>query len=284
MRTLVTGATGFLGQAMLPLLAQRGEVVALHRPGSEAPQADGVRWVKQDLTGPLDADLPDKIDAVFHLAQSRRYREFPDGALDVMEINTMATTRLLDYCRRAGGETFVYASSGAVNGAGPKPIEESDPPAPPNLYAVSKRAGERVVEQFRSIMRAHSLRYFFIYGPGQQGMMMPGIMQRIAAGQEVQLAGTDGIAINPVYVQDAARATVAALDLSDSATINVAGPETVTVRQIAGVIGDELGVQPSFANVPEQADFVASIELMSKLLPAPTTTPQEGLARMVAAR
>jgi UDP-glucose 4-epimerase len=283
-RILVTGATGFLGQAMLPLLTQRGDVVALHRPGSRPLGSDGVRWIGQDLAGPLSDELPDRIDAVFHLAQSRRYREFPDGAVDVMEINTMATTRLLDYCRRAGGDTFVYASSGAVNGAGRKPIEERDPPAPQNLYAVSKRAGERVVEQFRSIMRTHSLRYFFIYGPGQQGMMMPGIMQRISGGQEVQLAGEDGIAINPVYVEDAARATVSALDLADSATINVAGPETVTVRQIAGVIGDQLGVEPRFANVPEQADFVASIELMSALLPAPTTSPQEGLARMVAAR
>ena len=53
-------------------------------------------------------------------------------------------------------------------------------------------------------MRAHALRYFFIYGPGQQGMMMPGIMQRISSGQEVQLAGEDGIALNPVYVEDAA--------------------------------------------------------------------------------
>jgi UDP-glucose 4-epimerase len=284
MRILVTGGSGFLGQAILPLLAQRGEVVALHRPGSRPPDSSGVRWIGQDLADPLSDDLPDRIDAVFHLAQSRRYREFPDGALDVMEINTMATTRLLDYCRRARGDTFVYASSGAVNGAGPKPIEERDPPAPANLYAVSKRAGERVVEQFRSIMRAHSLRYFFIYGPGQQGMMMPGIMQRIVSGQEVQLAGSDGIAINPVYVDDAARATAAALDLADSETINVAGPETVTVRQIADLLGDELGVEPRFANVAEQPDFVASIERMTTLLPGPTTSPGEGLAQMVAAR
>ena len=283
MTFLVTGATGFLGQAVLPLLAQRGEVVALHRPGSAPPNGDGVRWIGQDLASPLRDDLPDRIDAVLHLAQSRRYREFPDGAVDVMEVNTMATTRLLDYCRRAGGETFVYASSGAVTGAGPKPIEESDTPAPPDLYAISKRAGERVVEQFRPVMRAHALRYFFIYGPGQQGMMMPGIMQRISSGQEVQLAGENGIAINPVYVEDAARATAAALDLSDSATINVAGPETVTVRQIAEVIGQQLDVAPLFANVPEQPDFVASIERMTTLLSRPTTSPGEGLAQMVAA-
>ena len=243
-----------------------------------------MRWIGQDLASPLSDELPDRIDAVFHLAQSRRYREFPDGAVDVMEINTMATTRLLDYCRRAGGETFVYASSGAVNGAGPKPIEESDTPAPQNLYAISKRAGERVAEQFRSVMRAHALRYFFIYGPGQQGMMMPGIMQRISSGQEVQLAGENGIAINPVYVEDAARATAAALDLETArrSTSPARRPSTSARSPVSSATSSESSLAST--NVADQPDFVASIEWMSALLPAPTTSPQEGLARMVAAR
>jgi UDP-glucose 4-epimerase len=284
MTLLLTGATGFLGQALLPVLAQRDDVVALYRPGARPPAPERVRWVAQDLTAPLTDELPEHIDAVLHLAQSRRYREFPDGAIDVIGINTMATTRLLDYCHRAGGKTFVFASTGAVSGAGAKPIHEDDRPAPPNLYAISKHAGEQIVEQYRSVLAAHSLRYFFIYGPGQQGMMMPGIIGRVERGQDVQLAGQDGISINPVYVDDAARATAAALDLDDSATINIAGPQILTIRQIAELIGSELGKAPAFANVAEQPDFVASIERMGQLLAAPRTSPGEGLPRTVAAR
>lgn len=284
MTVLVTGGTGLLGQAVLPLLTRRGDVAALHRPGTEPQAVNGVRWIEQDLASPLSATLPDRIEAVLHLAQSPRYREFPDGAVDVIAVNTMATTRLLDYCRSAGGETFVYASSGAVTGAGPAPMTEDAPQASGNLYTVSKAAGEQVVAQFRSILRAHALRYFFIYGPGQRGMMMPGIIERVAAGQAVTLAGDDGIRLNPVYVDDAAHATVAALDLEKSATINVAGPETVTIRRIAELAGRELGVEPRFENGPGQADFVASIERMSDLLLAPATTPSQGLERMVAAR
>jgi UDP-glucose 4-epimerase len=284
MTVLVTGGTGFLGRSVLPLLAQRGAVVSIHRPGTEPPAVEGVRWIEQDLACPLSASIPDRIDAVLHLAQSPRYREFPDGAVDVMEVNAMATTRLLDYCRRAGGETFVYASSGAVLGAGPEPIREDDPPTPCNLYAVSKLAGEQVVAQYRSVLRAHSLRYFFIYGPGQRGMMMPGIIGRVASGQAVTLAGADGIHLNPVYVDDAAVATTAALDLYESATVNVAGPATVSIRGVAEIAGGELGIEPRFENGPAQSDFMASIERMSDLLVVPTTTPAEGLKRMIAAR
>jgi UDP-glucose 4-epimerase len=284
MTLVVTGATGLLGTALLPVLTQRDDdVVGLHRPGTDPPAIDNLRWVAQDLTAPLSKELPDRVDGVFHLAQSARFREFPGGAVDVMGVNTMATTRLLDYCHRAGGKTFVFASTGAVTGAGPKPITESDPPVPSNMYSISKYASELVVEQYRSVLAAHSLRYFFIYGPGQQAMMMPGIIGRVQSGQAVQLAGENGISLNPIYADDAARATAAALELDEGATINVAGPETVTIRQIAEIVGDEVGKAPTFENAAEQPNFVAAIDRMSRLLTTPTTSPGEGLARMVAA-
>jgi UDP-glucose 4-epimerase len=283
MTLVVTGATGLLGTSLVPILAQRDDVVALHRPQAVPPVIDNVRWVAQDLTAPLSDELPDRVDGVVHLAQSARFREFPGGAVDVMEVNTMATTRLLDYCHRAGGRSFVFASTGAVTGAGPKPITESDPPVPSNMYAISKYASELIVEQYRSVLAAHSLRYFFIYGPGQRAMMMPGIIGRVRNGEPVQLAGENGISLNPIYADDAARATAAALDLDEGATINVAGPETVTVRRIAELIGAEVDRAPSFTTGAEQPNFVAAIDRMRRLLTAPTTSPCDGLARMVAA-
>jgi len=284
MTLVVTGATGLLGSALLPMLTQRdGDVVALHRPGTEPRRVEGVHWLAQDLARPLGDGLPAKVDGVFHLAQSRRFREFPAGAVDVIEVNTMATTRLLDYCLQHGGRTFVYASSGAVTGAAPTAITEDEPPEPSNLYGVSKYASELVVAQYRAVLAAHSLRYFFIYGPGQRAMMMPGIIDRVRGDQAIQLAGENGISINPVNAEDAARATAAALDLDEGATINVAGPQILTIRQIAEIVGGEVGKAPTFEHVAEQPDFIASIELMSRLLGAPTTTPSQGLARMVAA-
>ena len=71
--------------------------------------------------------------------------------------------------------------------------------------------------------------------------------------------------------------------ISTRATINVAGPETVTIRQIAEIIGAEVGKGPTFENVAEQPDLIATIDLMRRLLGAPATSPRDGLARMVAA-
>jgi nucleoside-diphosphate-sugar epimerase len=280
-RVLVTGATGFTGQAVVRDLTARGDTVyALRRPG--APLPDGVEAVEQDLTAPLDG-LPDAIDGVAHLAQSRRYREFPDGAADVFEVNANATVRLLEWARSAGAGSFVYASSGAVYAPGPDPVSETDMPAPGNFYAVSKLAGELACEQFRGELRAHVLRFFFIYGPGQENMFIPGVVGRIRDGQEVALAGEDGIRVNPVYVDDAARAVIGSLDAPESLTLNVAGPDVVSLRELSELAGELVGREPAYAVGDPRPDVLASIDALRAAGLGPEVSFAEGLRRTVAA-
>jgi UDP-glucose 4-epimerase len=284
MTVVVTGGTGFLGAALLELLGARGEeVIALVRPGAQTPDIRGVRWLAQDLAAPLRAELPASADAVVHLAQSRRYREFPEGVLDVQAINVGMTVELLDYARGAGAHTFVYASSGAVYASGAEPVRETDVPRPGNFYAASKLAGELAVEQYRALLRAHVLRFFFIYGPGQRNMFIPGVLGRIRDGSDVTLAGTDGIRVNPVYVGDAAAAVAATLELADSATLNIAGPDVVSLREIAEIGGRLVGRAPSFATTDPQPDLVASIDRMRAVVGAPELGFEEGLRRTVEA-
>ncbi len=177
MTLVVTGAAGVLGGAAPGPDDARRRSSRCTAPGSNGRGRDGVRWVAQDLTQPLSGELPDHVDGVFHLAQSRRFREFPAGAVDVMEVNTMAAARLLDYCHRAGGRSFVFASTGAVTGAGPQAHQEATTTPRTCTRSPSTRANFSPHSIARS-WPAH-LRYFFIYGPGQQAMMMPGIIGRV---------------------------------------------------------------------------------------------------------
>jgi len=281
MTVVVTGGGAFLASALLPRLATREEVFATHKPDAKPPAINGVQWLPLDLSQPLPQTLPREVDAVLHLAQSRRYREFPGGAVDMYEINAAATVRLLDYCRGAGGGTFTYASSGSIYSPGPDPVREDDRPAPPNFYATTKLAGEQAVEQFRGLLCAHVVRPFFIYGPKQTGMMVPGLLARVREQQDVTLAGPDGIRINPIFVDDAADAVVATLDLDQSHTFNLAGPDVVSIRQIAEIAGRLLGRAPSFAVGETQQDLVASIERQSEVAGAPQVGFEEGLRRTV---
>jgi UDP-glucose 4-epimerase len=281
---LVTGATGFVGQALLPRLAESQEVVALCRRDPQPEAAEHVRWLRQDLARPLDESvLPQRVDAVIHLAQSERYREFPDGAVDMMEVNVASTVRLLDYCHRAGGSCFVLVSTGAIYAAGRRPVSEEDAPRPGSFYAASKLAAEQLAAPYGALLRVQVIRPFFVYGPGQQaGRFIPGLLARVRAGEPVRLAGNDGIRLNPIYIDDAVEVLLGALELQSSETLNMAGPGVHSIREITEMIGAELGANPSFDATEPADDLVASIARLTERLRSPTVAMREGLARTVA--
>ena len=283
MTILLTGGTGFLGAAVLEPLAARDEVVALHRPGTTPPSVDRVRWVPQDLAGPLVPELPEHVDAVVHLAQSRRYREFPESALDIFDLNMGAAVRLLDYARRCGAGKFVLASSGAVYSPRSEPLREEDPLTPGNLYATCKLAAEHAASHFGDYFDVAILRYFFIYGPGQLDMFVAGIVNRVMNELPVSLSSDAGIRVNPVFVDDAAAATLAALEATGVGAYNVAGRDVVSLREIADTIGEIVGKTPKFVLGDAAPDLVADIERMSEALVPPRIGIHDGLRRTVAA-
>lgn len=280
MRVAVTGAAGFTGRRVVALLAEQGhEVVAVGRSDASGPVPGAAVHLEQDLAAPLREDLPAALDAVVHLAQSRRYRDWPEGATDVFDVNAAATVRLADWCRRAGAGRFVYASSGAVYAAGPDPKTETEAPDPTGFYGASKLAGEIAALAFADQFDVTALRFFFIYGPGQTGMFLPGLIGRVRARETVTVAGPDGIRVNPVHVDDAARAVVAAATtVTEGGPCNVAGPQALRVREIVERIGAELGCAADVRAGPPAGDLVADVGRMRRLLHDPVITLDDGIA------
>ena len=286
-KVIVTGAGGLLGAHVVTLLAGSADVVAT---GHTAPDLGGpnVASLALDLSRPLDRSrLPERVDAVIHLAQSSRFREFPEAAGDIFEVNTARVVDLLDYARRAGATNFVYASTGGVYGGGPEPLAE-DAPAPPagetlGFYPASKRAAEILAEAFAGELHVAVLRYFFIYGPGQKrSMLVPRLVDSVREGRAVTLQGETGLRCNPVHAADAARATVAAAGLGRSATVNVAGPEILSLREMSEAIGRKVGREPVFDIQPGQPrHLIADISRMESILAPPTRRFEDGVADLL---
>jgi nucleoside-diphosphate-sugar epimerase len=273
-RFLVTGASGLLGRRTFELLRSEGaNVVAIDR-------------TSLDLSRPIDPEaLPEQVDAVVYLAQSRRFRDFPDGADDVFRVNTAAPLALAAWAHRAGAQNFVYASTGGVYALSAEPLIESSPLADPmSFYHASKRSAELLLAPFASHFNVVILRYFFIYGPGQApAMLVPRLVDSVREGRPISLQGEDGLRLRPIHVDDAARATIAATRLVDSATINVAGPQPMSLREMGKAIAAAVGREPVFevATGARPASLVADIGAMTRLLGAPGRRFQDAIGELV---
>jgi UDP-glucose 4-epimerase len=274
MKILVTGAGGLLGTHLVPLLREEGH--------------DAIPATREmiDLSRPLDPSrLPEKVEAVVYLAQSSRFREFPETADDIFQVNTAQPLALLDYARRAAASNFVYASTGGVYAPSAEPVTETSPLASPmGFYPASKRAAEVLAEAFQPHLHVALLRYFFIYGAGQKReMLIPRLVDSVLEGRPVSLQGDEGLRINPVHASDAARATAAAARLSQSVTVNVAGPETLSIRAICETIGERTGRAPVFTHDRNATppSLIAETGKMAQLLAAPRIGFEEGVSDLL---
>jgi nucleoside-diphosphate-sugar epimerase len=283
-RILITGAAGFVGSRLVQHLADRHELFAIARR-PPAVLADRAHWIEQDLRA-FDADaLPDRIDGVVHLAQSPRWRDFPDGAADVYAVNVASTFALLEYARQAGAQGFVLASTGGVYAPSAQPITEADEPRPTAFYFRSKRAAEELAAAYAELLSVVVLRPFFVYGPGQDRMLIAGLIDKVTGGGPIVVDGDPGLTINPIHVADAVRVFEPALTLGRSTTVNVAGPENVTITDLVRQIGELTGRAPDISHRGEQpaGDLVADISrLRDELGVNPAIGLSEGLRDAIA--
>lgn len=118
------------------------------RRSGKAPATPSVTPVVWDLREPLAASLPLQIDAVFHLAQSRCYRELPAKAGDMLDVKVVATARLADCARQAEAAWFCSISSGSVYEPYQGSLTETAPLAPASFYAATKAAAEMLLATY----------------------------------------------------------------------------------------------------------------------------------------
>ena len=200
MKILVTGANGFVGEALCGELLRRGQSVrAVQRDaipaiaGVEVAEVDSVdaftNWMEA-LKG---------VDVVIHLAA--RVHVMKDAAADplaeFLKVNLYGTSNLAQQAAREGIRRFVYVSSVKVNGeqtTGSQFFSESDNPNPQGPYAISKWRAEQTL---RDIARETGfetviVRPPLVYGPGVKGNFLT-LLTAIARGIPLPLAGANNL-------------------------------------------------------------------------------------------
>lgn len=270
----MTGANGLLGRYAIQSLRHEYEVYATVYRMPIDPVKD-VTYVVMDFSLEWSTDkLPRDLDFIIHLAQSSRFREFPDQSLNIFYVNIDSTARLLDFAWRTKVKKFVYASSGGIYGSSEIAFDENSPIEAHDqlgFYLGSKLCGEILVKNYSKLMDVATLRFFFMYGAGQRRtMLIPRLIDSVRNASPISLQGEDGIRINPIHVSDAFIAVRALLKQSGSYTINIAGPSILSLKQIAEMIGDELKIKPIFNySKGEPTHLIGDIAVMKELLHEP---------------
>jgi nucleoside-diphosphate-sugar epimerase len=289
MRILVTGGTGFVGQAVLRELLQNGhEVVATTRRFSDHVSREArLEWVlwdgaKQSL--PV-VDWP-QIQAILHLAAV--YDSGLEHAPEIYELTAGATFRLLETARINRVPRVLLASTGDVLGTNAQGAGEDDVLyAPSSFYGAAKACAELLVRSYGATLSSAILRFYHPFGPGGDRFLVNRLVQWVIEGRTIKIEGPDGIRLNPVWIEDLAIGIRQAVESEKCGIFHFAGPQTVSLRELISIIGKLAQREPVIESIPMPGiqRHVGSFEETSRTLGyRPRVSLEEGLTRMLTLR
>src|SRR3954454_14508010 len=251
MRVFVAGASGAIGTRLVPQLIQAGhEVIGTYRSDGNADRvrALGAEPVALDL---LDrgavrrAVLEASPDAIVHqvtaLADATFARNFDRTFAQTNRLRTEGTDALLAAAREAGVSRFVAQSFASIryarDGQPVKTEDEPLDPAPPK----SARQGHAAMRHLDEVVTAAGgivLRYGGFYGAANDGLIEP-VRKR-----QFPIVGDGGGVFSFIHLDDAAAATVLALEDDGPAIYHVVDDEPAPVREWLPVMAEALGAKP----------------------------------------
>lgn len=236
----IVGGTGFIGRYVVRLLASRGYVVrviarnpdnALHL--KTAGDVGQVALLKGDLAKP--ESLQGKLDgswAVVNLVGIL----YENSRQNFAALHTIGAEKLSQLAHHLGAERFVHMSSLGVD----KVVKSK--------YARTKSMGEKTV--LTAFPHATILRPSVVFGAEDQFYNNFAGMARVLPA--LPLIGGGLTRFQPVYVQDVARAVLAALELPDThgRTYELGGPAIYSFKEILTYICNTIGYSPLLVNMP----------------------------------
>jgi len=168
MKTIVTGAGGFIGSELVTELTIRKHTVEVINRVNQQGLFEGCDLTSRNMIPQLVKGIREfNPDVIFHLASDTSIKKSWDNPYDFINHNISITENLIEAIGLSGLDPFlILMSSSAVYDDNNSPIDESFRLAPSSPYAISKLAGEAVALRYRN---AAIVRPFFTIGAKRKG-------------------------------------------------------------------------------------------------------------------
>jgi len=233
MKILVTGCAGFIGMHVCERLLARGDEVigvdnlndyydvALKQARLTRLQPHpNFRFVRLNIADRENMAAlfgQEKPQRAINLAAQAGVRYSLENPHAYVDSNLVGFVNLLEGCRHAGVEHFVYASSSSIYGGNTRmPFSEHDNvDHPVSLYAASKKANELMAHTYSHLfgLPTTGLRFFTVYGPwGRPDMALFLFTKAILAGQPIDVFNHGKMQRDFTYIDDIAEGVIRVLD------------------------------------------------------------------------
>lgn len=256
MKVFVAGATGAVGKRLVPLLVARGyDVVGMTTSEAKsgalrAMGATGVVANGLDRDAVLDAVTLAEPDVIIHqmtgLTGVASLKEFDKDFALTNRLRTEGTDNLLAAAKVAGTKRFIAQSYGSWNyertGTGLKSEEDPLDPSPPANQRESL-AAIRYLEDAVAAFGGISLRYASFYGPGT-GFALDGNLIALIRKRRLPIVGNGAGVWSFIHMDDAATATIAAMERGEPGIYNVVDDEPAPVSVWLPWLADAVGAKP----------------------------------------
>ncbi len=231
MKILVTGGAGFIGSHVVDLLINQGHTVEVLDDLSSG--------IKENVPSSVKLHVMDvRSSAAFALMEEKQYtalihhaaqmdvrRSVSDPAFDV-QVNILGLINLMEAGKKSGLQKVVFASTGGAIYGEPEagPQSEAHPQQPLSPYGISKLTCEKLLHFYYHEYGIPyvALRYGNVYGPRQNSHGEAGVIaifaEKMLAGQPTIIHGDGFQTRDYIYVDDVARANLAALNYRESPT------------------------------------------------------------------
>lgn len=301
MKILVTGGAGFIGSHLVSELHKKGHQVIvadilLRGNKIEHEIFSKIEFHKADVRDAQKMiELSKGCDLIFHFAAVLGVDVVADNPVETMDTEVIGMRNICDAALLNGIDKIIYASTSGVYGhsAIDQTVTETISVDPRTSYAIAKRYNEIYLGALHQEKGLNSiaLRFFNVYGPGQDNrMVVPRFIEQAKANEDITVFGEGKQTRDFTYIDDAVKSCIELMNHVKGAEIyNIAHEREITILELAETIKKitNSSSEIKFVEAPKkrydyevERRWGSSDKLMGKINYKPSTNLVDGLTKI----